>query len=69
MIDDTHKLLQDIVTPDLKALTTRVEALEKRVDLGFSDVKRRHTGLLVALPLEERVKRLEERTAHREQRT
>ena len=80
VIDDTRKLLQDIVTPDLKALAARVEALEKRVDSGFADLKqaiadvdaraeRRHTALLVALHLEERVKRLEERTAPHEQRT
>jgi hypothetical protein len=108
-IDDIRKLLQDLVTPDLKALSVRVEALEKRVDTGFADVKekfadvtqtiadvdaraehrhtsgfsdlkqiiadvdsraeRRHTALLIALHLEERVKRLEERAAPHEQRT
>ncbi len=101
-IDDIRKLLQDLVTPDLKALSVRVEALEKRVDSGFADLKqtiadvdsraerrhtsgfsdlkqtiadmdaraeRRHTALLVALHLEERVKRLEERAAPHEQRT
>jgi hypothetical protein len=79
-IDDTRKLLQDLVTPDLKALSVRVDALEKRVDWGFADLKqtiadvdaraeRRHTALLVALHLEERVKRLEERAAPHEQRT
>jgi hypothetical protein len=86
-IDDTRKLLQDLVTPDLKALSVRVEALEKRVDSGFSDLRltitdvkqtiadvdaraeRRHTALLVALHLEERAKRLEERAAPHEQRT
>lgn len=98
VIDDTRKLLQDLVTPELKALIARVEALEKRVDSGFADVKqtitevdtraerrladvkqtitdvdgraeRRHTALLVALHLEERVKRLEERAAPHEQQT
>ena len=82
-IDDTRKLLQDLVTPDLKALSVRVEALEKRVDSGFADLKqtisdvkqtiadvdvraeRRHTALLVALHLEGRVKRLEERAPPR----
>ncbi len=79
-IDDTRKLLQDLVTPDLRALSVRVDALEKRVDSGFSDLKqtiadvdaraeRRHTALLIALHLEERVKRLEERTSPHEQRT
>jgi hypothetical protein len=32
-IDDVRKLLQDLVTPDLKALEVRVSALEKKVDL------------------------------------
>ncbi len=79
-IDDIRKLLQDLVTPDLKALGVRVEALERKVDSGFADVKqtvadvdaraeRRHTALLVALHLEERVKRLEERATPHEQRT
>ena len=32
-IDDIRKLLQDIVSPDLKALDARVTALDKKVDL------------------------------------
>lgn len=31
-LEDTRKLLQDIVTPDLKALSVRVDALDSRVD-------------------------------------
>ena len=32
MIDDSRKLLQDLITPDLKALQAQVAALEKLVD-------------------------------------
>lgn len=32
-VDDLRKLLQDLVTPDLKALDARVVALEQKLDL------------------------------------
>ena len=80
VIDDTRKLLQDIVTPDLKALGARVEALEKRVDSGFADVKERFADLKQTIgDVDARAERrhtsllvvlhLEERTAPHEQRT
>jgi hypothetical protein len=37
-IDDTSKLLQDLVTPDLKAPDVRVVALEQKMDLRFKHV-------------------------------
>jgi hypothetical protein len=96
VIDDFRQLLQDLVTPEFRALSVRVDALEKKVDTGFialekkvdagftkADVdlkqamadtearaERRHTALIIALQLEERVKRLEQdRIASHEQRT
>ena len=103
VIDDLRQLLQDLVTPEFRALSVRVDALEKKVDTldrkvdtgfialekkvdaGFTkadiDLKqamadtearaeRRHTALIIALQLEERVKRLEQdRIASHEQRT
>jgi hypothetical protein len=96
VIDDLRQLLQDLVTPEFRALSVRVDALEKKVDTGFialekkvdagftkADVdlkqamadtearaERRHTALIIALQLEERVKRLEQdRIASHEQRT
>ena len=103
VIDDLRQLLQDLVTPEFRALSVRVDALEKKfdvrvdalekkVDAGFialekktdagrADLKqemadtearaeRRHTALLIALQLEERVKRLEQdRITSHEQRT
>jgi hypothetical protein len=40
-VDDIRKLLQDLVTPDLKSLQARVEALDAKMDSGFkaSDAK------------------------------
>jgi hypothetical protein len=114
VIDDLRQLLQDLVTPELRALSLRVDALEKKVDTGLTaldkkidvrvdalekkvdtgfialerkadatraDLKqemvdaearaeRRHTALIIALQLEERVKRLEQdRITSHEQRT
>ena len=34
-LDDARKLLQDIVAPDLKAISARLDALEKAVKSGF----------------------------------
>jgi hypothetical protein len=34
-VDDIRKLLQDLVTPDLKSLQVRVEALDAKMDAGF----------------------------------
>lgn len=103
VIDDLRQLLQDLVTPEFRALSVRVDALEKKIDVrvdalekkvdagfialekktdaGRADLKqemadtearaeRRHTALLIALQLEERVKRLEQdRITSHEQRT
>jgi hypothetical protein len=38
-VEDVRKLLQDLVTPDLKALDARVTALEKKMDLRFEAVE------------------------------
>jgi hypothetical protein len=40
VIDDSRTLLQDIVTPDLKAIATRLDALEKSVRQGFESVEK-----------------------------
>jgi len=50
VIDDSRVLLQDIVTPDLKAIASRLDALEKSVKQGFDSVEKiaevRHELLL-----------------------
>jgi len=39
MIDDTRRLLQDLVSPDLKALQVQVAALEKLVNERFNGMQ------------------------------
>ena len=43
-IDDLRTLLQDVVTPDLKALNERVTSLEKRLDEKIDGVEKRLDG-------------------------
>jgi hypothetical protein len=37
VIEDVRKVIQDTVAPDLKALSVRVEQLEKRIEQRFQD--------------------------------
>jgi hypothetical protein len=41
VIEDTRKLLQDFLAPELRELTARVEALEHRIDDRFEALERR----------------------------
>lgn len=41
VIDDLRQLLQDLVTPEFRALSVRVDALEKKVDAGFIALERK----------------------------
>jgi len=41
VIEDVRKVIQDTVAPDLKALTVKVEELEKRIDSKFQAVEHR----------------------------
>ena len=60
-IDDTRKLLQDMVSPDLKALAERVGALEQNIDLRFKHVDDRFKHL--EDKMDDRLKHLEEKMA------
>jgi hypothetical protein len=40
VIDDSRALFQDVVTPDLKAIASRLDALEKSVKQGFESVEK-----------------------------
>jgi hypothetical protein len=39
-IDDTRKLLQDFLAPELRELSGRVEALEKQMDARFESAEK-----------------------------
>lgn len=73
-VEDVRKLLQDLVAPDLKALSARLDSLEQRVARGFVQseevAKARHETVLAtiaasnaqvmgALEMEKRLTRLE----------
>ncbi len=55
-IEDTRKVLQDFLAPELRAIAVRIDALEKRlegVDRKIDDVDRRaekrHDAVMLAL--------------------
>jgi hypothetical protein len=75
VIDELRQLLQDLVSPEFRALSARVEMLEQRVDRGFDDLRQliqvnearaaeRHTTLITTLELDQRVKTLEQGRLH-----
>jgi hypothetical protein len=53
VIEDTRKLLQDFLAPELRELTARVDALEARMDARFDAAERlaseRHAQTLQAI--------------------
>ncbi|MGA2250741.1 hypothetical protein [Terracidiphilus sp.] len=72
VIEDTRRLLQDFLAPELRELTARVDALEKRMDERFDSSERlaseRHTQVMQAIArladvyeLRERISRIEAR--------
>ena len=72
VIEDTRKLLQDFLAPELRELTARVDALEARMDARFDAAERlaseRHSQTMQAIgrladvyELRERITRIEAR--------
>jgi hypothetical protein len=49
MVDDTRKLLQDFLTPELKALQEQVKALDNSTRLGFTSLEKTIHARLSAL--------------------
>lgn len=41
VIDDTRKVLQDVIAPDLKAINVRLDAVERVMNLRFEQVDER----------------------------
>lgn len=59
VIDDTRKVLQDVIAPDLKAINVRLDGVERVMALRFEQVDKR---------LEQIDKRIEERFAQSDRR-
>ena len=46
VIEDVRKVVQDLVAPELRALATRVDALEKKADENERRAEQRHQEML-----------------------
>lgn len=66
-IEDFRKVIQDLVAPDLKAISARLDGLEHSMNLRFDAVialvNSNHATILNALDLERRMERVEARLA------
>jgi hypothetical protein len=60
VVEDVRKLLQDLVTPEMRALAVKVEALNEKVDTLRAEMNRRFDYLETSFRLDERVSSLEE---------
>jgi hypothetical protein len=47
--EDSRKVLQDSIAPELRAISVRLDALEKKVDENERRAERRHDGVLSAI--------------------
>ena len=48
-IEDTRKVLQDFLAPEIRSITARLDALEKKVDDNERRAERRHDEVMVAI--------------------
>ncbi len=48
-IEDTRKVLQDFLAPELRSITARLDALEKKMDDSDRRSERRHDEVMVAI--------------------
>ena len=46
VVEDVRKVVQDLVAPELRALATRVDALEKKLDENERRAEQRHQKML-----------------------
>ena len=60
LIDDTRKVLQDVIAPDLKAINVRLDAVERVMNLRFEQIDKR---------FEQMEKRIDEQFAQNEKLT
>ena len=67
IIDDTRKVLQDVIAPDLKAINVRLDAVERVMNLRFEQVDKRFEQ--IDKRFEQIDKRMDERFAQNENLT
>jgi hypothetical protein len=66
VIDDTRKVMQDFLAPELRAITTRLDALEKRFEDSDRRAERRHDEVLSAIARMSDISSIRERLARLE---
>lgn len=49
VIEDVRQVLQDLVTPDMKAIEVRLSALEKKVEENEAHARERHAEVMAAV--------------------
>jgi hypothetical protein len=65
-IDDTRKVMQDFLAPELRAISTRLDALEKRFEDSDRRAERRHDEVLSAIARMSDISSIRERLARLE---
>jgi hypothetical protein len=66
VIDDTRKVMQDFLAPELRAISTRLDALEKRFEDSDRRSERRHDEVLSAIARMSDISSIRERLARLE---
>ena len=65
-IDDARKVMQDFLAPELRAISTRLDALEKRFEDSDRRPERRHDEVLSAIARMSDISSIRERLARLE---
>jgi len=66
VIEDTRKVMQDFLAPELRAISTRLDALEKRFEDTDRRAERRHDEVLSAIARMSDISSIRERLARLE---
>jgi hypothetical protein len=66
VIDDTRKVMQDFLAPELRAISVRLDALERRFEDSDRRAERRHDEVLAAIAKISDITELRERLARLE---
>ena len=66
VIEDTRKVMQDFLAPELRAISTRLDALEKRYEDSDRRAERRHDEVLSAIARMSDITSIRERLARLE---
>lgn len=49
VVEDSRKVLQDFIAPELRAVSARLDALEKKLDESERRAERRHDDVMASI--------------------